>query len=95
MAKPAQVARSNTIGPLIFYYRSSAMSYNNAGKPRKRSFMATMVAVAWSFVGLRRKRDFDEDAAGAMNPVYVIAAALIATGTFIAVLMFFVRQAVG
>jgi len=80
---------------MIFHYRSSAVSYNNAGKPQKRSFMATMVAIAWSFVGLRSKRDFDEDAAGAMNPVYVIIAALMATGIFIAVLMFFVRQAVG
>jgi hypothetical protein len=57
--------------------------------------LGTMMAVAWSFVGLRRKKDFDEDAAGAMNPIYVILAALIATGIFIAVLMFFVRQAVG
>lgn len=57
--------------------------------------MATMVAIAWSFVGLRRKRDFDIDAAGAMNPVYVIIAALIATGIFIGLLMFFARQAVG
>jgi hypothetical protein len=57
--------------------------------------MATMAAIAWSFVGLRRKRDFDVDAAGAMNPVYVIIAALIATAFFIATLIFFVRQAVG
>lgn len=71
------------------------MSDNNAGKPRQRSFMATMVAIAWSFVGLRSKKDFDEDRAGGMNPVYVIIAALIGVGIFIAALMFFVRQAVG
>jgi hypothetical protein len=57
--------------------------------------MATMVAIAWSFVGLRSKKDFDEDGADGMNPVYVIIAALIGVGIFIAVLMFFVRQAVG
>lgn len=71
------------------------MSDNDLRKRGKRSFMATMAAIAWSFVGLRRKRDFDVDAAGAMNPVYVIIAALIATAFFIATLIFFVRQAVG
>lgn len=54
-----------------------------------------MVAIAWSFVGLRSKKDFDEDGVGGMNPVYVIIAALIGVGIFIAVLMFFVKQAVG
>jgi len=63
-------------------------------KPRKRSFIATMVAIAWSFVGLRSKKDFDEDVEGGMNPVYVIIGALIATAFFIAVLIFFVKQAV-
>jgi hypothetical protein len=71
------------------------MSDNDAGKPRQRSIMATMVAIAWSFVGLRSKKDFDEDGADGMNPVYVIIAALIGVGIFIAALMFFVRQAVG
>lgn len=52
-----------------------------------------MVAIAWSFVGLRSKKDFDEDAG--MNPVYVIIAGLIGVAIFIAVLMFFVKQAVG
>ena len=53
----------------------------------KRSFMATMAAVAWSFIGLRRKKDFDEDDAGALNPFYVIIAGLIGTAIFIAVLI--------
>ena len=57
--------------------------------------MATMVAIAWSFVGLRRKKDFDDDVDGGMNPVFVIVGALIATAVFITVLLFFARQAVG
>jgi FtsH-binding integral membrane protein len=69
------------------------MSEKPAGKVRKRSFISTMVAIAWSFVGLRSKKDFDEDAG--MNPVYVIIAGLIGVAIFIAVLMFFVKQAVG
>jgi hypothetical protein len=59
----------------------------------KRSFGATMIAVAWSFIGLRRKSDFDADAAGAMNPRYVIAAALVATAVFIGTLLLAVRFA--
>ena len=45
----------------------------------QRSFGATMIAIFWSFIGLRRNSDFDRDAAGAMNPVYVIVAGLIGT----------------
>lgn len=63
-------------------------------KRSERSFMATMVAIAWSFIGLRRSRDFDQDVAGGMNPFYVIAGGLIATAIFIGVLVFFVKLAV-
>lgn len=58
-------------------------------KPNKaetRSFLSTMGAIGWSFIGLRRKKDFDEDI-GRMNPFYVIIGALIATGLFIALLL--------
>jgi hypothetical protein len=59
----------------------------------RRSFGATLLAVAWSFIGLRRKSDFDKDASGAMNPLYVLFAALLGTGMLIAVLMLAVRFA--
>jgi len=61
--------------------------------PQERSFGATMVAIAWSFVGLRRKSDFDTDAAGAMNPVYVIIAGLAGTAILIGTLLLAVRFA--
>lgn len=60
----------------------------------KRSLLATLGAIAWSFVGLRRKKDFDVDADGAFNPLYVIAAALIGLAIFIGLLMCAVRLAV-
>ncbi len=60
---------------------------------RSRSFGATMKAIAWSFVGLRRKSDFDQDADGGMNPVYVIVAALIGVAVFIGALVFAVKLA--
>lgn len=69
------------------------MSDNHSGKPAMRSFRATMVAVAWSFIGLRRRSDFEQDV-GRMNPLYVIAGALIATGIFIGVLLAIARSAV-
>lgn len=58
-----------------------------------RSFMSTMAAIAWSFVGLRRKKDFDEDV-GRMNPLYVVIGALIATGLFISLLLSIVHAVV-
>lgn len=60
----------------------------------KRSFLATLIAIAWSFVGLRRKKDFDVDADGAFNPLYVIVAALVGVAIFIGVLIFAVQMAV-
>ncbi|KIF81640.1 DUF2970 domain-containing protein [Noviherbaspirillum autotrophicum] len=52
----------------------------------KRSFFSTINAVAWSFVGLRRRKDFEQDV-GRLNPLYVVLAGLIGGATFIAILM--------
>lgn len=52
----------------------------------KMSFLATLGAVFWSFVGLRRRSDYEKDVTG-LNPVYVIAAALIGVAIFIGVLL--------
>ena len=57
-----------------------------------RSFGATLLAVAWSFIGLRRRSDFERDV-GALRPGYVIAGALIAAGCFIGLLLAAVRMA--
>lgn len=62
-------------------------------KTAERSFGATMVAVFWSFIGLRRKSDFEHDAAGAMNPLYVILAGLVGVALFIGALLLAVRFA--
>ena len=63
-----------------------------SGSTTSRSFLATLAAVAWSFVGLRRKSDFDRDVT-AMNPVYVIAAGLVGVLLFIGVLLCVVNLA--
>ena len=58
----------------------------------ERSFLSTLNAVAWSFVGLRRRKDFDRDI-GALNPLYVILAALLGTAIVIGVLLTLVHYA--
>ena len=58
-----------------------------------RSFAGTMLAIAWSFIGLRRKSDFDRDVV-ALNPVYVIAAGLIGTALLVGALLTVVQLVV-
>ena len=60
---------------------------------RQAGFGATMRAVFWSFFGVRKRRDYEHDAAH-LNPVYLIVAALIGVAVFIGVLMLVVRIAV-
>lgn len=60
---------------------------------RRGSFLATMKAVFWSFFGVRKRRDYEEDAAS-LNPVHVIVAGLVGVAIFIGLLMLAVRFAV-
>ena len=62
--------------------------------PDKRSFLGTLAAIAWSFAGLRRKKDFDVDANGAFNPLYVIVAALLGVAALIGLIRLAVHLAV-
>ena len=62
----------------------------NASK-RKLSFGATMKAVLWSFFGVRKRSDYDRDAAQ-LNPLHVVIAGLIAAAIFIAVLLLIVKS---
>ncbi|NUU02641.1 DUF2970 domain-containing protein [Herbaspirillum robiniae] len=60
---------------------------------RKASFGATMKAVFWSFFGVRKRRDYESDAAR-LNPVHVIIAGVIGAAIFVAVLVSIVRLVV-
>ncbi len=53
---------------------------------RKASFGATVKAVFWSFFGVRKKSDYEKDAAQ-LNPVHVLIAGVIAAALFIAILV--------
>jgi amino acid transporter len=57
---------------------------------RKASFGATMKAVFWSFMGIRKRSDYEHDSAN-LNPVHVIVAALIGVLIFIGVLVMVVK----
>lgn len=60
---------------------------------RKTSFLATMKAVFWSFFGVRKRRDYEADAAN-LNPVHVIIAGLIGAAIFIGLIVLVVQFAV-
>ncbi|MGF6758547.1 DUF2970 domain-containing protein [Paraburkholderia sp. GAS334] len=61
---------------------------------RKSSFGQSMKAVLWSFLGVRKRRDLEADATQ-LNPLHVVAAALICAAILIGVLIFVVRLVVG
>jgi hypothetical protein len=54
------------------------------------SFMYSMKAVLWSFLGLRRKGDFEQDSQK-LNPVHVIIAALLGVAMLIGLLISIVK----
>lgn len=66
--------------------KGNTVKKQSIGAGGTRSFGQTLAAVAWSFSGLRRKSDFDQDV-NSLNPVYVILAALAGVALFIAVLL--------
>jgi len=65
-----------------------------AAVARKGSFLGTLRAVAWSFLGIRKGKGYEEDVSK-LNPVHVIIAGVIAALVFIGVLIAVVRWVVG
>jgi len=61
---------------------------------RKGSFMQTLRAVGWSFFGVRRRANFEQDVQK-LNPVHVVIAGVIGAALFIAILILLVRWVVG
>ena len=60
---------------------------------RKVSFFVTMKAVFWSFLGIRKKSDYEQDAAQ-LNPVHVILAGILGAIIFITILVLIVKSVV-
>jgi hypothetical protein len=61
---------------------------------RKGSFLGTMRAVAWSFFGVRRKADYEQDVSQ-LNPVHVIIAGVIGAAMFVGSLVLLVQWIIG
>jgi len=61
---------------------------------RKTSFVATMKAVFWSFFGVRKKSDYEQDAQQ-LNPVHVIIAGIVGAIIFVVMLLLIVKSVVG
>jgi hypothetical protein len=57
------------------------------------SFGATLKAVFWSFLGIRKKTDHDKET-GKLNPLHVVIAALMAVAILITVLLLIVKSIV-
>ena len=56
---------------------------------RKGSFAQTVRAVAWSFFGVRKGSDYENDVSQ-LNPVHVVIAGIIGAALFITVLLLLV-----
>ncbi|MGH8831493.1 MAG: DUF2970 domain-containing protein [Polaromonas sp.] len=61
-----------------------------AATPAKKSLWRTVKAVAWSFVGLRARGDYEEDVKN-LSPIHIIVAGLIGVFVFVAVLVLLVN----
>ena len=46
------------------------------------SVLRTVKTVLWSFIGIRKKTEYEEDL-GKANPFHIIAVALVAVGLFV------------
>lgn len=66
------------------------MSEKRSHKP---SLWRTVKAVAWSFVGLRARGDYEEDIKN-LSPLHIIAVGLVGIFVFVAVLVLLVNWAV-
>ena len=64
------------------------------GTPRRKpSLWRTVKAVAWSFIGLRARGDYEEDVKN-LSPLHIIAVGLVGIFVFVAVLVLLVNWAV-
>ena len=51
------------------------------------NFVQTVKAVLWSFIGIRKRSELEQDMGGRLNPFAVIAVALVLVALFVAALI--------
>jgi uncharacterized membrane protein YidH (DUF202 family) len=61
---------------------------------RKGSWLATVNAVLWGFLGVRRQADYQSDIAK-LNPLHIVAVGIVMTFLFVFGLMFLVNWVAG
>ena len=59
----------------------------------KPSFLRTVKAVAWSFVGIRKNSEYEQDQ-GQLNPFHIIVVALVGVALFVGGLVLLVNWVV-
>jgi Protein of unknown function (DUF2970) len=57
---------------------------------RKGSLRGTVLAVVWSFLGIRRRADYAKDIAQ-LNPIHLVVAGIVGAALFVVVLVLLVR----
>lgn len=67
--------------------------HENVTRP-KASFVASMKTVLWSFVGIRKGRDYQRDVEQ-LNPIQIVIAAVIGVAIFITILIIIIQTVVG
>ena len=61
---------------------------------RQGSLARTLLAVFWSFFGVRKSRDLARDV-GELNPLHIVIAGVIAAAIFVGVLIVLVQWIIG
>jgi len=61
---------------------------------RKANFGQTFRAVAWSFLGIRRSADHEQDVKK-LNPIHVVIAAVLGAAVFVVFLVVLVHLVIG
>lgn len=63
---------------------------SEADLPRRASFGQTASAVLWSFFGVRKRADYEQDAR-TLNPVHVIIMGIAGAAVFIGILLALIK----
>ncbi len=61
---------------------------------RKGSLGRTLLAVFWSFFGVRKSRDLARDV-GELNPLHIVVAGIVAAAIFVTALVVIVNWVIG
>ena len=69
------------------------MSDQQPATQRKLSVVQTFKAVAWSFFGVRRSADYEQDVQ-MLNPLHVVVAGVVSAALFVFLVMMLVRWVV-